>query len=151
MKILICTPEYPPYASGIGNVVYNIENQLKKNNVDYKICSPAGPDFKIGNPKIMGKTGILGLIYFSYLITKKFKENDFDLIWFHGNIFRSKNLFKNVLITLHSTYTGFKLQKISPGIYYSIVSKIEEYMLKKSDYKIVVNLPVSVGSMPRIN
>ena len=133
LKILICTPEYPPYASGIGNVVYNIEKQLEKNNIDYKICSPVGPDFKIGNPKIMGKTGILGLIYFSFLVSKHFKENDFDLVWFHGNVFTSKNLFKNVLITLHSTYRGFKLQKIYPRIYYAIVSKIEEYTLKMND------------------
>jgi 1,2-diacylglycerol 3-alpha-glucosyltransferase len=133
LKILICTPEYPPYSSGIGNVVYNIVNQFDKKNIDYKICSPVGPDFKIGNPKIMGKTGILGLIYFRYLITKRFKENDFDLIWIHGNIVTNKNLFKNVLITLHSTYRGFKLQKISPRIYYYVVSKIEEYILKKID------------------
>lgn len=134
LKILICTPEYPPYASGIGNVVYNIEKQFKKNNIDYKICSPVGPDFTIGNPKIMEKTGILGLFYFSYLVSKHFKDNDFDLIWIHGNVFIRKNIFKNVLITLHSTYRGFKTQKISPRIYYNIVSKLEEHILNRINY-----------------
>lgn len=137
LKILICTPEYPPYASGIGNVVFNLEKQLKKNNLDleFKICSPEGPDFKIGNSKLMGKCGILGLIYFSYIISRYFKQNDFDLIWIHGNIFPNTDNFKNVFITLHTTYRGYKLHDISPKLYYKLVNRLEEYVLNRINIK----------------
>ena len=35
MKLLICTPEYPPdYSAGIGNVAYYVVEQLKKIGVE---------------------------------------------------------------------------------------------------------------------
>ena len=130
MKILICTPEYPPYTHGIGNVVYNITENFKNLGVDFKICSPVGPDIKIGNHKIMEKTGILGLTYFSNLVLKYFKNNKFDLGWFNGNYF-ANNPFENAFVTLHSTYLGFYKNGVNPQLYHKLASKLERFYLNK--------------------
>lgn len=77
MKLLICTPEYPPYHSaGIGSVVYNLVQQLNKMGVECTICSPNG-DIKLGSSKMIEKAGIFGLLYYWHHVSKYFKENNF--------------------------------------------------------------------------
>ena len=137
MKLLICTPEYPPdYSAGIGNVAYNVVEQLKKKGVECTVCSPNG-DIKLGSSKMIAKMGIIGLLYYWHQVSKYFKgqENDFDTIWLHNPLFLRDGSFQRSLITMHSTAYGLAVQKINPKIYYKIASKIERYCLNKMNEK----------------
>ena len=84
MKVLVCSTEYPPYTSGIGNVAYNIVEQLKKIEVDCTVCSPYGPDINIGNGKLTEKSGIPGLLIFWNKVSKYCKKNPYDILWLHN-------------------------------------------------------------------
>lgn len=139
MRLLVCTQEYPPGdhssgigSSGIGNVAYNVVEQLKKMGIKCIVCSPNG-DIKLGSSKLIAKTGIVGLLYYWHCVSKYFrgKENDFDAIWLHNPLFLRKHPFKKGLITIHTTYYGYMIQRLNPKIYYTISSKIERYCLNK--------------------
>jgi len=136
MKILVCTSEYYPYGSGIANVVYNVVNQFKKMEVNCTVCSPTGPDIKVGSSKMIQEFGILGLLNYWFQVFRYFKENNFDVMWFHNPLFLRSNHFRKSLITIHTTYYSFMTQGIKPEIYYKIASKIEKYCLNKIDRKI---------------
>ncbi|MGI6079023.1 MAG: hypothetical protein ACOYCB_12880, partial [Fastidiosipilaceae bacterium] len=56
-KLLVCATEYHPYGSGIANVVYNVVEHLKEQGVECTVCSPTGPDIKLGSLKLIEKTG----------------------------------------------------------------------------------------------
>jgi len=134
MKLLVCASEYFPQGSGIANVAYNVVEQLKKQGVQCTICSPTGPDIKLGSQKLIEKTGIIGLIYYWHCVAKYFKSNDdFDVLWFHNPFFVKRNPFQNSLITMHSTYYGESIHNvgITPflRIYKKIVSAIERFCL----------------------
>ena len=138
MQILVCTSEYPPnYSSGIGNVAYNVVEQLKKMGVDCTVCSP-NAGIKRGSSKMIDKFGIMGLLYYWHRVSKYFKENDFDVVWLHNPLFLKDNPFKNSLITMHVTAYGQVIHKIYPlqlHIYKKVSSKIERYCLNKVDEK----------------
>ena len=135
MKLLICASEYYPHGSGIANVAYNVVEQLKKIGVDCTVCSPTGPDIKLGSSNLIEKSGIGGLLYYWYRVSKYFKENDFDVVWLHNPLFLKNNPFRRSIITIHTTYYGKIIQRVSPQIYYRIASKIERYCLNKIDDK----------------
>lgn len=137
MKILVCASEYYPHGSGIANVAYNVVKQLKNRGIECDVCSPTGPDIKIGS---IGKYGRLSLIYFWYKVYKKFnnKKLNYDAVWLHNPLFIKKNPFKKCLITIHSMPQGKVSEKIYPWnlhLYYIITSKIDEYCLNKIDKK----------------
>ena len=130
MRLLVCTSEYPPdYSSGIGNVAFYVVEELKKMGTECTVCSPKGPDIKLGSSKMIDKFGILGLLYYWYKVSKYFKENNFDVVWLHNPLFLKKNPFKKYLVTMHSTYHGFLLKGFKPEIYYRIASKLEKRFL----------------------
>jgi 1,2-diacylglycerol 3-alpha-glucosyltransferase len=134
MKILICSQEYPPeYSSGIGNVAYNIVEQLKKKGNECVVCSPTGPDIKLGSSKLIEKFGIAGLLYYWFQVSNYFKADslDFDLVWLHNPLFLIKNPFKNSLVTIHTTYHGKANTLPYRKSYYQIAAKIEKYCLNK--------------------
>lgn len=56
MKLLVCATEYHPYGTGIANVVYNVVERLKELGVECTVCSPTGPDIKLGSLKLIEKT-----------------------------------------------------------------------------------------------
>ena len=87
MKVLVCTSEYYPYGSGIANVAYNVVEQLKKMGIDCTVCSPTGPDIKLGSSKLIEKLGIVGLLYYWYKVANHFKNNDYDVAWLHNPFF----------------------------------------------------------------
>jgi len=137
MKLLICTPEYPPdYSAGIGNVAYKVVEQLKKLGAECIVCSP-NAEINLGSSKMIAKMGIIGLLYYWHQVSKYFKgqENDFDTIWLHNPLFLRDGSFQRSLITMHSTAYGLAVQKINPRIYYKIASKIERYCLNKMNEK----------------
>ncbi|MBU3967375.1 MAG: glycosyltransferase family 4 protein, partial [Euryarchaeota archaeon] len=134
MKILICSQEYPPeYSSGIGNVAYNIVEQLKKKGHDCVVCSPSGPDIKLGSSTLIEKFCIAGLLYYWIRVSDYFKEDsfDFDLVWLHNPLFLLKNPFKRSLVTIHSSYHALAIIGGYPKSYYKIAAKIEKYCLNK--------------------
>lgn len=131
MKILVCTSEYYPYGSGIANVAHNIVEQLNKMGVSCVVCSPNGPDIKIGRSKLIERFGIIGLLYYWYKVANYFKDNDCDVAWLHNPFFLKKNPFNKCLVTLNSTYYGKSTQKLHPLYYNILVSKIEKYCLNK--------------------
>ena len=133
MKLLICASEYYPHGSGIANVAYNVVEQLKKMGVDCTVCSPTGPDIKLGSSNLIEKSGILGLLHYWHRVSKYFKEkeNDFDAVWLHNPLFLRNVPFQRSLITIHSTYYGKVIQRTNPKNYNKIASKIERYCINK--------------------
>lgn len=137
MKILICTPEFPPKASGIGIVVKSVVDQFKIEGHECIICSPTGPDILVGSQSLIERSGGPGLIYFWECVRKYFKNNvsDYDSIWLHHPLFVFENPFGESLITMHTTYTGFSRRSKTSGhnwgirTYYSIMNMIEKYSL----------------------
>jgi len=134
MKILVCSTEYPPYGSGIGNVVSNVVEQLTKRGVECTICSPEGPDIKLGNQNLIKKCGIIGLLYFWYQVSRVVKDNSYDAVWLHNPYFIFNNPFPRCLITMHSTYYGLSHHRVGNTfflrMYYQIISILELYCLK---------------------
>jgi len=138
MKLLICTSEYPPYYSaGIGNVAYNVVEQLKKMKVDCTVCSP-NIGIKLGSSKTIENFGIFGVIYYWHQVYKYFKENDFDVVWLHNPLFIRNNPFKSSVVTMHVTAYGQVVHRIYPlhlHIYKRISSKVERYCLDRLNEK----------------
>jgi 1,2-diacylglycerol 3-alpha-glucosyltransferase len=143
MKILICTHEFPPYASGIGYVVKNVANEFKKKNHECVICSPTGPDIILGNRWLIDKFGGFGIIYFWYCLSKYFRKEkkEYDLIWLHHPTFISKCPFDKMVVTMHTTYIGFYIQSknlksaLWKKIYYYMMNIIERNALVKIEKK----------------
>lgn len=139
MKILICSPEYPPKASGIGIVVKSVAEEFKRQGHECFICSPTGPDLQLGNKIFIEKFSGLGLLYFWECVRKFFKvnSNNYDSIWLHHPLFIFNSPFKKVLITMHTTYYGYKKLSIKHNffthLYYVIMERIERFSLKKLD------------------
>jgi len=140
MRLLVCTSEYPPdYSSGIGNVAYKVVDQLKKTGVKCTVCSP-NADIKIGNSRMIEKSGILGLLYYWHQVGKYFKEKneDYDLVWLHNPLFIRNDPFKSSVVTMHATAYGQIIHRIYPlhfHIYKKISSLIERYCLNKMNEK----------------
>ncbi|MCX9085633.1 MAG: glycosyltransferase family 4 protein [Candidatus Methanoperedens sp.] len=139
MKILICTPEYPPKASGIGIVAKSVVDEFIKKGHECVICSPTGPDIKLGNQKYIKKFAGFGLIYFWEQVRRYFNKetNNYDAIWLHHPFFIFKNPFLKSLITMHTTYAGFYMQSRCSNhhwwirIYYYFMNLFERYSLTK--------------------
>ncbi len=132
MKLVICASEFPPInSSGIGNVANEVVRKLRLKGVECIICSPTGPDIKLGSSLIIQKFGIIGLLFYWYKVSKYFNENDCDIAWLHNPLFLKNNPFKRSLITIHTTYHGYFAQRLNPKIYYKIAMNIERYCLSK--------------------
>ncbi|MFC2034049.1 glycosyltransferase family 4 protein [Chloroflexota bacterium] len=136
MKLLVCTPEYYPYGAGIANRVYNIVTQLRKLRVDCTVCSPSGPDIKLGSSYLIRKFGRLGLIYYWNKVANYFKETagEYDIAWLNYPLFLRADPFKRKLITIDSTAYGKITHKMYPlplHAYYKISFQIEKYCLRK--------------------
>lgn len=140
MKILVCATEYYPHGSGIANVAYNVVENLKKQNVECTICSPSGPDIKLGSSKALG---VFGLIYYWLEVSRYFKKNDgssFDAVWLHNPLFISSFPFDSAVVTMNATYYGQSQKKMYNfylHFYKKITSYIEKFSLKKIKAKSV--------------
>lgn len=108
--------EYPPDASGIGNVARFIAEEFIKKGHECTICSPSGPDIFLGDKKYENRFGGLGTIHFWYQVSKYFENNyaEFDAIWLHQPLFVLKKCpFPKGVITVHTTYSGKNLKNNS--------------------------------------
>lgn len=134
MKLLVCASEYPPYGSGIANAVYNVVEYLKGQGVECTVCTPTGPDIKLGDWNLILKTGIIGLLNYWYQVSRHFKENNYDVVWLQNPLIIAGNPFPRCLVTIHSTYYGMSAQRIgSPPIrlYESLVTHVERSCLTR--------------------
>ena len=134
MKILVCSTEYPPEGSGIANVIFGIINATNKENVDFVVCSPCGPDIVLGNTRLIQKTGIIGILYFWFQVGFLLRGDKWDAIWLHNPLSILKISKKSAICTYHSTYFGVskKMQHANffLQIYYYFGAIIEKYCLK---------------------
>lgn len=153
MKLLVCSSEYFPPGAGIANVLFNIVENLKGQGVECTVCSPTGPDIKLGNKKLIEKCGIVGLIYYWYQVSKYFKKNDYDVIWFNQPYLITKFDLNNVIVTIYSTYFGESSIDISSLYYLQIYKKISSFIERfcfnnlKSGVKITVDSPTVMNEL----
>ncbi|WP_269848923.1 glycosyltransferase family 4 protein [Methanosarcina horonobensis] len=134
MKLLVCTTEYFPYGAGIANVVYNVVEQLKGMGIECTVCSPTGPDIKLGNQALIPKIGIGGLLNYWHQASRYFKDNDYDVVWLQNPFILTGNPFKRCLVTMHSTYYGSSTHGVGTfplHLYKSLVAHIERYCLTR--------------------
>lgn len=142
INILICVSEYPPNASGIGNVAHFVKEEFTKKGHQCKVCSPTGPDITIFNNNYINKMGGLGIIYFWYKVSNYFlKHNvDYDIVWMHQPLFLLKKCpFKNAIITVHTTYVG----KVNHKLNYNPIKKLYYYFMSSLERVSYLNLPSS--------
>lgn len=161
MKILICVSEYPPYASGAGNVVYNTVKYFEKAGHECSVCSPIGPDIKICNESIIKriyKFGYLyylyGIIYFWYKAQIYVEQNlqNYDVLLLHNLnpvIAWTINLKKiKTYLIFHSTYYGFYNKCAFNGfssIYYKYISQLEKKsFIKLNDQAIFIGVSTAI-------
>ena len=134
MKLLVCTTEYFPHGAGIANVVYNVVKQLKSMGVECTVCSPTGPDIILGDQTLIQKTGIGGLLYYWWQVSRYFKNSDYDVVWLQNPFILTGNPFKRCLVTMHSTYYGSSTNGVGTPpfrLYKSLVAHIERYCLTR--------------------
>lgn len=134
MELLICTSEYFPHGAGIANVVYNVVEQLKEMGVECSVCSPTGPDIKLGSRTLIQKTGIIGLVNYWNQVSQHFKNNDYDVVWLQNPFIITGNPFANCLVTMHSTYYGSSTRGVGNipfHLYKSCVAHVERFCLTR--------------------
>jgi glycosyltransferase involved in cell wall biosynthesis len=138
-KILLVTSEYPPYGSGIANVVHALEKRLIQKGQHCKVLSRKGADFNISTP-LDRFPGIIGLIPFWQQAAKYISKNTkkYDIIWLHSPMFYRMDDLKNVnvLFSNHTTYSGFYQSYKKTGYtsllpYYYLLSSLERAMFRK--------------------
>lgn len=134
MKLLVCAYEYFPYGSGIANVAYNVVRELEKKGVDCTVCSPTGPDIKLGSRKLIAKGGIIGFLDY-WLKVSKLDMSKYDAVWLNNPLSLRKIYHKNCVVTVHTTYSFLAKAGFSPNPYYRMCAAIEHYCLNKFDRK----------------
>lgn len=134
MRLLVCTTEYFPHGAGMANVVYNIVQQLKGKNIECTVCSPKGPDIRLGSWPLIEKAGVVGLINYWYRVSQYFRDNDYDVAWLQNPFIITENPFKRCLVTMHSTYSGSSdlgVGNLPFHLYESVVARIERSCLTR--------------------
>lgn len=123
---------------GMGNVAFNVVKKINEKGVECTICSPVGPDIKLGSKSMIRKYGILGILQYWHKVGRYFAQRveDYDLVWLHDPLFIRNNPFQRGLITMHGTYYLFSIfaQSALPlykKLYYKMTAKIEKYCLNK--------------------
>ncbi len=132
MKILVCVSEYYPFGTGIANVAYNIVEDLKRMGHQCVVCSPTGPDIKLGSAPLIDRWAIGGLLQYWDLVATCLNGDDYDVVWLHNPMFIRANPFKRSIATVHSTYYDKYQQRIAPVPYYAVTAALEKYCLKKT-------------------
>jgi len=132
VRLLVCVSEYYPYGSGIANSAYNVVTHLQKMGVECTVCSPTGPDIKLGSKSMIDKYGRLGLLYYWHEVAKYFKEraDEYDVAWLHYPLFLRESPFKKCVVTIHSIAYGIRYPSYF-YIYKKFSSSIEGYCLNR--------------------
>ena len=141
MKILVCASEYPPHASGIGNVAERMVREFRNRGHTCTVCSPTGPDINLGSSWAIQRLGGLGLIYFWERVRRHFSSgaNQWDAVWLHWPTFLGACPFRGAVVTFHGTYRGFRGMARETGSppwikgYYNLMSATERRYLARLD------------------
>jgi hypothetical protein len=110
MTILTVNPEVIHFtechpSSGIGDLAFNIVNQLRLMGVSCAVCSPIGPETNRGSSSLIRQFGIGGLLYYWEGVSKRFakRRGAYDVAWSHNPLFLRHSPFRNNLIPVHTT------------------------------------------------
>jgi 1,2-diacylglycerol 3-alpha-glucosyltransferase len=73
------------------------------------VCSPGGPDVRLGSQTLVRRLGGLGLLYFWWCVQRYFggKMSQWDAVWLHWPMFVRRCPFPSAVVTFHGTYRGF--------------------------------------------
>jgi glycosyltransferase involved in cell wall biosynthesis len=116
MKVLVCSSEYYPFGGGIANVVLNVTKGLERLGVTCVVCSPSGPDVRLGSYKMIRKSGRLGLLHFWHQV-KGYLDSQgdtYDCIWLHNPLFLQRVRARHCVATIHVTAYGQSVNYIYP-------------------------------------
>jgi glycosyltransferase involved in cell wall biosynthesis len=132
------TSEYPPYGSGIANVVLALEKRLAKRGQFIKVLSRKGANYNIST-SFDKFPGLAGLLPFWQQATKYIANNasNYDVTWLHSPILYKTTDLRNVkiLFSNHTTYFGFYQAYKRSGFtsllpYYYLMSNLEGRMFR---------------------
>lgn len=109
MRILVCASEYPPRGSGIADVAWRMVREFEKRGHQCTVCSPSGPDVRLGSHRLIRRLGGIGVLYFWWCVQRHFKGGtpEWDAVWLHWPMFLGWCPFPGALVTFHGTYHGF--------------------------------------------
>jgi glycosyltransferase involved in cell wall biosynthesis len=84
--------------------------EFQKRGHECIVCSPTGPDIKLGSHFMIRKLAGLGLLYFWWRVKRYFagKSPGWDAVWLHWPMFTGRCPFPSGVITFHGTYRGFR-------------------------------------------
>lgn len=117
LHILLCAQEYGPKGSGIANVAQALTEELRALGHRVTICSPEGPDVRIGSQTLIERTGGFGILAYWRQLARFVNKNhsSYDVIWVHNPLFLTKITAPNVVSTVHSTYEAFYRERAVMG------------------------------------
>jgi len=138
LRILVCVSEYPPHGSGIAEVACRMIKEFQKQGHQCIVCSPTGPDIKVGSHFLIRKLAGLGLLYFWWRVKWRFagRAPEWDAVWLHWPLFVGPCPFPAAVITFHGTFRGFRKMAQdmhSPWhvrVYYAFMEMAEERSLR---------------------
>lgn len=162
LRILICTPEYVPYGSGVASVVFSIHNELSRRGESVTVVAPRGGEVRVGRIAAW-LPGLLGQLWFWYWAVRYsiHHARNYDAVWYHQPVIvrpeRLKQIDSAVLLTWHATYHGLYYAHLSFRIlylvpYYFLARVIERLLLvrlskSKGDFLITAVSPQSVKEL----
>lgn len=159
MKILIVTPEYPPlHSSGIGNVVYQLKEELENIGIPSLTCSTLCADIELCNGPLIERFVSVRSIYI-YLFWRRanqyIRENkydEFDIIWVHDPLptfLINLPPNRNFIVTFHTIHSFFLQHSKYPKFVLNVLRRLEIKSLKQMDKKIKI-ITVSLQVMDEL-
>ena len=146
LKVLVCSSEYYPYfeVGGIARVAAYVTRKLEQKGVDCDVCSPHGPDIKIGcshlqfSPRVM-QFGYLRRFIFWFIAMNFLRHiiDKYDVVWLHNPIFFYNLPTSNFVVTIHGFlpehYEALKYMDVNfmDKVSYLLASRLEFSSINK--------------------
>ncbi|HOT93735.1 MAG TPA: glycosyltransferase family 4 protein [Methanoregulaceae archaeon] len=131
MKLLICASEYYPHGFGIANVAHHVVERLRVRGVSCTVCSPTGPEIRVGSGRLVRQFAIGGLLHYWHGVSRLCRTGTFDAVWLHNPLFPGSSPFPHAVATIHSTYRNKFRFGMSPAPYFRMASWIEQRSLSR--------------------
>lgn len=122
LRILLCAHEYPPMGSGIAYVVKNLAAALGAAGHAVRVCSPMGPDVRLGSRNLIERTGGIGILRFWEAVRRHLSQRgeEYDIVWCHNPLFRRAVEHPGLLFTVHTTYLQRSRTNPATGVAFSL-------------------------------
>jgi 1,2-diacylglycerol 3-alpha-glucosyltransferase len=138
LKILVCVSEYPPQGSGIADVAFRMVKEFQKRGHQCVVCSPTGPDIKLGSHMLIRRLAGLGLLFYWWRVKRRLagKAPEWDAVWLHWPLFLGRCPFPGAVITFHGSYRGFRSMARDMRsswhvrLYYAFMQSVEKRSLR---------------------